>query len=81
MLRRTGRTWWIWGAVVTMAFMAFVATIGPVYMAPLFNTYKPLENRSDPRPILRMAHANGIADERSLGSGCVATDRRASAPT
>ena len=72
MLRVTGRAWWIWGAVVTMAFMAFVATIGPVYLAPLFNTYKPLENQAIREPILRMAHANGIAAERSVGSGCVA---------
>ena len=60
-LRMTGRAWWIWGAVVTMAFMAFVATIGPVYLAPIFNTYKPLENHAIREPILRIAHANGIA--------------------
>jgi len=60
-LRMTGRAWWIWGAVVTMAFMAFVATIGPVYLAPVFNTYKPLENHAIREPILRIAHANGIA--------------------
>ena len=60
-LRVTGRAWWIWGAVVTMGFMAFVATIGPVYLAPIFNTYKPLENQAIREPILRIAHANGIA--------------------
>ena len=59
-LRRAGRTWWIWGAAVSMAFMSFVATIGPVYLAPLFNTYKPLENPAIRDPILKMAHANGI---------------------
>ena len=59
-LRRAGRTWWIWGAAVSMAFMSFVSTIGPVYLAPLFNTYKPLENPAIRDPILKMAHANGI---------------------
>jgi STE24 endopeptidase len=60
-LRRTGRAWWLWGATVTMAFMAFVATIGPVFVAPIFNTYQPLGNAAVREPILRMAHANGIA--------------------
>ncbi len=60
-VRRTGRTWWLWGAAVTMAFAAFVATIAPVYLAPVFNTYRPLENATVREPILRMAHANGIA--------------------
>jgi STE24 endopeptidase len=60
-LRRTGRAWWLWGAAVTMAFMAFVAMIGPVFVAPIFNTYEPLDNAAVREPILRMAHANGIA--------------------
>jgi STE24 endopeptidase len=60
-LRRTGRSWWIWGAAVTIAFASFVNTIGPVYLAPIFNTYQPLQNATVREPILRMAHANGIA--------------------
>jgi STE24 endopeptidase len=60
-LRRTGRMWWLWGAGVTMAFIAFVAMIAPVFVAPIFNTYRPLENAAIREPILRMAHANGIA--------------------
>jgi STE24 endopeptidase len=63
-LRRAGRTWWLWGAAVTIAFVAFVNMIGPVYLAPIFNTYRPLQNAAVRQPILRMAHANGIqADE------------------
>jgi STE24 endopeptidase len=60
-LRRTGRSWWIWGAVVTIAFLAFFFTIAPVYLAPMFNTYQPLRDESIRGPILRMARANGIA--------------------
>lgn len=60
-LRRTTRTWWLWGAAVTMAFMAFVVTIGPVYLAPVFNTYQPLQDQAIRGPILSMARANGIA--------------------
>ncbi|MBA2305050.1 MAG: M48 family metalloprotease [Acidobacteria bacterium] len=60
-VRRMGRTWWLWGAAVTMAFVAFTATIGPLYLAPIFNTYRPLQNATVRDRILRMAHANGIA--------------------
>ena len=63
-LRRAGRLWWLWGAGVAIAFVVFVATIGPVYLAPVFNTYRPLQDAGIREPILRMAHANGIsADE------------------
>jgi STE24 endopeptidase len=60
-LRRTGRSWWIWGAAVTIVFASVINTIGPVYLAPIFNTYQPLQNATVREPILRMAHANGIA--------------------
>ncbi len=60
-VRRMPRTWWLWGSVVMIAAIAFIATLGPVFIAPLFNTYKPLESASIREPILRLAHANGIA--------------------
>jgi STE24 endopeptidase len=60
-VRRVGRTWWLWGALVTMAFLAMVAAIGPVFLAPVFNRYQPLQDAAIREPILRMAHANGIA--------------------
>jgi STE24 endopeptidase len=59
-LRRTGRAWWLWGAGVAVAFMTFGAIIGPVYIAPMFNTYQPLQDPALRDPILRIARANGI---------------------
>jgi STE24 endopeptidase len=32
-----------------------------VYLAPIFNTYQPLQDSAIREPILRMAHANGIS--------------------
>jgi STE24 endopeptidase len=43
-----------------IVFAAFVALIAPVYLSPLLNTYKPLENANIKDSILRMARANGI---------------------
>jgi STE24 endopeptidase len=59
-VRRLSRTWWIWGAVVTTAFLAFVTMIAPVYLTPIFNKVTRLEDPKITGPILSMARANGI---------------------
>jgi len=60
LVRRLGKNWWVWGAVVTIVFLAFVILISPVYIAPLFNTYTKLQDARIKDPILSMARANGI---------------------
>jgi Zn-dependent protease with chaperone function len=60
-VRRLPRTWWIWGAVVTMIFMIFTVLIGPVYIQPIFNKITRLNDPKITQPILDMARANGIA--------------------
>jgi STE24 endopeptidase len=59
-VRRLPRTWWIWGAVVAFAFVAFFALIAPVFIVPLFNKVTPLRDPAVTGPILRLARANGI---------------------
>jgi STE24 endopeptidase len=59
-VRRLSRTWWIWGAVVTMLFIVLGQLIAPVYLFPLFNDIKRLDDPKVTQPILRMARANGI---------------------
>src|SRR5207247_10918309 len=34
-VRRLPRTWWLWGALVTVVFLIFAILIGTVYMLPL----------------------------------------------
>jgi len=58
--RRAPRTWWIWGTVVAVVFMFVIAFIAPVFIEPLFNTYKPLTRPEIRDPILAMARANQI---------------------
>jgi STE24 endopeptidase len=63
-LHRFPRSWPALGAAVAMGFVVIGALIAPVFIAPLFNRYTLL---ADPRirdPILRLAHANGIAADR-----------------
>src|SRR5438067_5019679 len=58
--RRAPRTWWIWGAIVMLIFLFTLTFIAPIYIEPLFNTYKPLSNPEIRDPILAMARANEI---------------------
>ena len=63
-LRRFPRGWPALGAAVTMAFVVIGALIAPVFIAPLFNRYTLLTDARVREPILRLAHANGIAADR-----------------
>jgi len=58
--RRAQRTWWLWGTAVVVVLMAMATLIVPVFVAPLFNTYKPLVDPKISQPILAMASANQI---------------------
>jgi STE24 endopeptidase len=59
-VRRFPKTWWIWGAAATLCLLTILIAIGPVYLQPIFNTPKKLDDPKITTPILRMAHANGI---------------------
>ena len=60
-LRKTPRTWWLWGSLTAVAILVVGILIGPVYIAPLFNKYKKLEDPKVRDPILALARANGIS--------------------
>jgi STE24 endopeptidase len=58
--RRAPKTWWIWGTAIAVVFSFFVLIIAPVFIEPLFNTYKPLTQPEISEAILTMARANQI---------------------
>ena len=58
--RRATKTWWIWGTAVAVVFSFFLLMIAPVFIEPLFNTYKPLTKPEISEAILTMARANQI---------------------
>jgi len=59
-IRRAPRTWWLWGAGVSLVFVGFTIAIAPVFIEPVFNKYTPLTDENVKGPILRLARANGI---------------------
>ena len=59
-IRKAGHQWWLYGTAGGVVFMSFMLLIGPVFIAPLFNTYEVLEDPTVKDPILSMARANGV---------------------
>ncbi len=58
--RRAQKSWWIWGTLAAVVLSFFGNFIAPIFVEPLFNTYKPLTDPSIRDPILAMARANQI---------------------
>lgn len=58
-IRRFPRTWWLGGAIAGVAMLVLTIVITPVFLAPLFNRYQPLEPGPVRESILSMARANG----------------------
>ena len=59
-IRKAGQLWWIWASVASVVFIFFTSFIAPVYVAPLFNDYKTLEDGPIRDDIMSMARANGV---------------------
>jgi STE24 endopeptidase len=63
-VRRLPNTWWIWGSVVSIVFLALAVFIAPVYIVPIFNKVTLLEDPRITQPVLAMARANGIPTDK-----------------
>ena len=59
-LRWQPRTWWVWGAVVSVLIGVALIALGPVFIEPVFNNYTELKDPALREPILSLARANGI---------------------
>ena len=58
--RRTGERWWIWGTAVATGLMMLALLVGPVWVDPLFNTYKPVSDPAIKSAVLQLAQADGV---------------------
>lgn len=59
-IRKSPTRWWLWGAAVSISGFAFILMIGPIFIAPLFNDYTPMQEGPLKTEILSMARANGV---------------------
>lgn len=58
--RKAPRSWWIWATCLMIAFSLFASFVFPVFIAPIFNKYTPLDDPALRQPILALAQANQI---------------------
>ncbi len=59
-VRAAKNTWWVWGSGAAIVFAAAMSMLFPVFIAPMFNTYTPMEQGQLRDEILAMAQANGV---------------------
>ena len=59
-IRRAGERWWLWGTVLAVGLIALMLVVAPVWIDPLFNTYKPVADGEVKAAVLTMARANGV---------------------
>ncbi len=78
-LRRVPQTWWAWGAVAGAGFIMLLIMAGPVFISPLFNTFKSLPPGPIRDDILSMARANGIPVDNVYHSDASKQTKRVSA--
>lgn len=78
-LRRVPQTWWAWGAVAGAGFIMLLIMAGPVFISPLFNTFRPLPPGPIRDDILSMARANGIPVDNVYYSDASEQTKRVSA--
>jgi STE24 endopeptidase len=59
-IRRAGKRWWVWATGLFIVFSVIGLIVAPVFIAPLFNTYKFLPESNLRENILSLARANDI---------------------
>lgn len=62
-VRRAGQRWWVIAGGLSFMFSLFFSMLFPVFVAPLFNNYKPLPDGEVRAAVLSLAHANQIPTE------------------
>ena len=67
-VRRAGARWWVWATGLSSFFDLFVQLVGPVYLLPLLNDYKPLPDGPVKEAVLSLARANQVPTARWNGS-------------
>ena len=78
-LRRLPQSWWAWGTVGGAGFIMLLIMAAPVFISPLFNTFKPLPPGPIRDDILSMARANGIPIDNVYYSDASKQSKRVSA--
>ncbi len=60
LIRKAGRTWWLWSGGLTAVLLAVVMLLSPILIEPLFNTYEPVPPGKVRDAVVEMAGRAGI---------------------
>ncbi len=60
-IRLSPQRWWMWGSGLVISFMALLMLAGPVFIEPIFNEYRPMDEGPLKEQILSIARANGMS--------------------
>jgi STE24 endopeptidase len=64
LIRRAPRSWWLWGTGVTTLFILGVFVLQPLYIEPLYNTYRPAPPGPVRDAVVEIARANHIPPDK-----------------
>lgn len=59
-IRRAPKRWWLWAGGIAALFIGVQVAVEPVFLAPLFNHYTPLDSSPLRDTILAMARSDGV---------------------
>jgi STE24 endopeptidase len=63
-MRLSPRRWWLWGGLVSSAFLIFAIVLAPVLIEPMFNKYTPAPPGPVRDTVVEMAKANGVPSDK-----------------
>ena len=64
LIRRAGKSWWLWSGALTAISLAFVFLLAPVLVEPLFNKYEPVPAGQVRDAVVKMAQRAGIPPDK-----------------
>jgi Zn-dependent protease with chaperone function len=63
-LKKSPRRWWLYTGLMAVPFLCLVLLIAPIWIAPLFNKFGPMQNKDLEAKILALADRSGIEGGR-----------------
>jgi len=64
LLKRSPRRWWLYTSLLMIPFLFFIMLVSPVWIAPLFNKFGPMNDKALETKILALADKAGIEGSR-----------------
>lgn len=64
LLRKSPRRWWLYTAIALVPFIVVANLVAPIWIAPLFNKFEPMQDKVLEQKILSLAGRAGIEGSR-----------------